>query len=65
MWQLFSNKIHGYPMAFYGMLDGEWGRGVHSRVEEDYSGLALQHAGELLISAHSEMDMLFRRHKRS
>jgi hypothetical protein len=65
MWQLFSNKIHGYPMAFYGMIDGGRGRGVHSQVEDDYSTLALRHAAELLTSTLSEMDALFRKHKRS
>lgn len=62
-WQLFSNKIHGYPMAFYRMLDGERGRGVHSIVEDGYSALALSCATELLTATHLEMSALFHKHK--
>jgi hypothetical protein len=64
MWQLFSNTIHGYPMAFYRMMDGERGRGVHSAVEDRYSAMALKNAGELLNATLNEMDSLFNKYKR-
>ncbi len=58
---LFSSHVHGLPMSYYRMADGdaERGRGLPSPVEEHYTALCLSLASALLTGARDELQALF------
>lgn len=61
LYVFFSNHVHGYPMSFYRMGRGfaDRGRGVYSRVEENYTKLCISLALKMLVSSRDEFRHLF------
>lgn len=59
MYRFLSNHTHSFPMGFYRMGDGERGRGVESRIEVKYTGIALECATDYLIKANDEYLLKF------
>lgn len=58
LYKFLSVQAHSYPMNFYKMGDQERGRGVHSEVEEDYTGMCLDLTTSILEAArikHNEV----------
>ncbi|WP_271025219.1 DUF5677 domain-containing protein [Rhizobium sp. RCAM05973] len=58
---LLSSHVHGLPMSFYRMGNGnsERGRGLPSPVEERYSSLFLSLAANMLVATRDEVHELF------
>lgn len=61
LYVLFSSHVHGLPMSFYRMGgdNEDRGRGLPSRIEENYTSLCLSLASSLLVRTRDEVDTLF------
>ncbi len=59
LYRFLSIHVHGYPMSYYRMQDGERGRGVHSKIEENYTQLFLTFVVDFISRAHDEMKRKF------
>jgi hypothetical protein len=47
LYKFLSANAHSYPMGFFKMSEQEFGKGVHSEIEEEYTGMILS-----LTSSH-------------
>jgi hypothetical protein len=59
LYKFLSSHVHGYPMSYYRMDDGERGRGIHSDTEEGYTQLCLSFSLTLLTRSRDEMKKKF------
>lgn len=59
LYKLFSSNAHSFPMGFYGMLEGERGTGVGTKIEVEYSKLALDVAEKYIRKSSNDMIGLF------
>jgi hypothetical protein len=51
LYKFLSANAHSYPMGYFKMADDEFGRGIHSLVEENYTEMILQlTAGQLKVA---------------
>jgi hypothetical protein len=57
-YRFLSNHAHGLPMAFH-RLGEERGRGVHTRIEDEYTSLWLNFASGVLDETRTEFEALF------
>lgn len=62
LYVLLSSHVHGLPMSFYRIAEGEEerGRGLPSKTEEGYTCLFLSLAMTLLVGARDELGVLFK-----
>ena len=58
---LLSSHVHAVPFSFYriGSGDGGRGRGLPSRIEENYTSLCLSLAASYLVHTRDELHVLF------
>lgn len=56
---LLSNQVHSLPMSYYRMIEGDWGRGIYSQRDEQYSIMCIGIVTAMLLSAKDEMNTLF------
>jgi hypothetical protein len=59
MYKFFSSHVHGLPMSYYRMGDGDRGRGTHSETEEAYTSLCISMSLTLLIRSRDEIRAKF------
>ncbi|EMK3316769.1 hypothetical protein V8043_004231, partial [Vibrio vulnificus] len=51
LYKFLSANAHSYPMGYFKMAENEFGRGIHSFVEEEYTEMILQlTAGQLNVA---------------
>lgn len=56
---LLSSHVHGLPMSFYRLAEGDRGRDLPSPVEEGYTSMCLTFASTFLLRTRDEVQTLF------
>lgn len=59
LYEFLSHQIHSLPLSFYNMGEGNRGRGIYSKIEEDYTKMILIQTMEFLNLAERDMNLIF------